>query len=163
MPHLYEDKIHFILAEIGPKVVGILALNVFFFWVDIKLGLIMLIFFIVAEIIVLSNVMQPLFKKHIGFLMNEETNFSVAAIFYLVYVAGVFWFATRAGIKAESYLVAIFSGAFLGLLAFGTYEITNLVILKDWKISLVLVDTLWGVIVTSSMAFVGYKAHSFFS
>ena len=42
-------------------------------------------------------------------------------------------------------------------------EITNLVILKDWKMSLVLVDTLWGVIVTSSMAFVGYKAHSFFS
>ena len=123
----------------------------------------MLFFFIVAEIIVLSNVMQPLFKKHIGFLMNEETNFSVAAIFYLVYVAGVFWFATRAGIKAESYLVAIFSGAFLGLLAFGTYEVTNLVILKDWKISLVFVDTLWGVIVTSSMAFVGYKAHSFFS
>ena len=102
----------------------------------------MLIFFIVAEIIVLSNVMQPLFKKHIGFLMNEETNFSIAASFYLVYVAGVFWFATRAGIKAESYLVAVFSGAFLGLLAFGTYEVTNLVILKDWKISLVIVDTL---------------------
>ena len=95
--------------------------------------------------------------------MNEETNFSIAAIFYLVYVAGVFWFATRAGIKSESYLVAIFSGAFLGLLAFGTYEITNLVILKDWKISLVLVDTVWGIIVTSSMAYVGYKAHSFFS
>ena len=123
----------------------------------------MLIFFIVAEIIVLSNIMQPLFKKHIGFLMKEETNFSIAAIFYLVYVAGVFWFATRAGIKSESSLVAIFSGAFLGLLAFGTYEITNYVILKDWKISLVLIDTLWGIIITSSMAYVGYRAHSFFS
>ena len=123
----------------------------------------MLIFFIVAEIIVLSNIMQPLFKKHIGFLMKEETNFSIAAIFYLVYVAGVFWFATRAGIKSESSLVAIFSGAFLGLLAFGTYEITNYVILKDWKISLVLIDTLWGIIITSSMAYIGYRAHSFFS
>lgn len=50
MPHLYEDKIHFILAEIGPKVIGILALNVFFFWVDTRLGLIMLIFFIVLYI-----------------------------------------------------------------------------------------------------------------
>tara|TARA_A100001011_G_C14257481_1_gene820725 strand:- start:1138 stop:1518 length:381 start_codon:yes stop_codon:yes gene_type:complete len=122
----------------------------------------MLIFFVIAEIIVLSNIMQPLFYKHIGFLMNEKTNFSVAAIFYLVYVAGVYWFATRAGIKSESFLVAIFSGAFLGLLAFGTYEITNYLILKDWKISLVLIDTLWGIIITSSMAFVGYKVHSFF-
>ena len=123
----------------------------------------MLIFFIVAEMIVLTNIMQPLFKKHIGFLMKEDTNFSIAAIFYLVYVAGVFWFATRAGIKSESSLLAILSGAFLGLLAFGTYEITNYVILKDWKIELVLIDTLWGVVITGSMAYIGYKAYYFFS
>ena len=120
----------------------------------------MLIFFVIAEIIVLSNIMQPLFKKHIGFLMNEQTNFSIASIFYLVYVAGVFWFATRAGIKSESSIVALFSGIFLGLLAFGTYEITNYVILKDWKLSLVLVDTSWGMIITGGMAFIGYKIYS---
>ena len=123
----------------------------------------MLIFFIVAEMIVLTNVMQPLFKKHIGFLMKEDTNFSIAAIFYFVYVAGVFWFASRAGIKSESFSVAIFSGAFLGLLAFGTYEITNYVILKDWKLELVLVDTLWGIVITGSMAYIGYKVHNLFS
>ena len=123
----------------------------------------MLIFFVVAEIIILTNIMQPLFKKHIGFLMKEDTNFSVAAIFYVVYVAGVFWFATRAGIKSESFLVAILSGAFLGLLAFGTYEITNYVILKDWKIELVLFYTCWGILITGAMAFVGYKAYNFLS
>ena len=121
----------------------------------------MLFFFVTAEMIVLTNVMQPLFKKHIGFLMNEQTNFSVAAIFYIIYVAGVYWFATRAGIKSESSFICLFSGAFLGLLAFGTYEITNYVILKDWKISLVFVDTFWGIIITSSMSFVGYKVHGF--
>ena len=67
----------------------------------------MLVFFIFAEMIVLTNIMQPLFKKHIGFLMKEDTNFSIAAIFYLIYVAGVFWFATRAGIKSESYFAAV--------------------------------------------------------
>ena len=123
----------------------------------------MLVFFVIAEIIVLSNIMQPLFKKHIGFLMNEETNFSIAAIFYLIYVAGVFWFATRAGIKSESILITILSGAFLGLLAFGTYEITNYVILKDWNINLVIVDTLWGIIITALMALVGYKVYNLIS
>ena len=123
----------------------------------------MLVFFIFAEMIVLTNIMQPLFKKHIGFLMKEDTNFSIAAIFYLIYVAGVFWFATRAGIKSESYFAAVFSGAFLGLIAFGTYEITNYVILKDWKIQLVIVDTLWGIIITGSMAYVGYKVYNFFT
>ena len=123
----------------------------------------MLIFFIFAEMIVLTNIMQPLFKKHIGFLMKEDTDFSIAAIFYFIYVAGVFWFATRAGIKSESYFAAVFSGAFLGLIAFGTYEITNYVILKDWKIQLVIVDTLWGIIITGSMAYVGYKVYNFFT
>ena len=123
----------------------------------------MLVFFVIAEIVVLTNIMQPLFKKHIGFLMNEETNFSIAAIFYLIYVAGVFWFATRAGIKSESILITILSGAFLGLLAFGTYEITNYVILKDWNINLVIIDTLWGIIITALMAFVGYKVYNFIS
>ena len=123
----------------------------------------MLVFFVIAEIVVLTNIMQPLFKKHIGFLMNEETNFSIAAIFYLIYVAGVFWFATRAGIKSESILITILSGAFLGLLAFGTYEITNYVILKDWNINLVIVDTLWGIIITSLMALVGYKVYNLIS
>ena len=123
----------------------------------------MLVFFVIAEIFVLTNIMQPLFKKHIGFLMNEETNFSIAAIFYLIYVAGVFWFATRAGIKSESILITILSGAFLGLLAFGTYEITNYVILKDWNINLVIIDTLWGIIITALMAFVGYKVYNFIS
>ena len=113
--------------------------------------------------IVLTNIMQPLFKKHIGFLMKEDTNFSIAAIFYFVYVAGVFWFASRAGIKSESYFVAVFSGAFLGLLAFGTYEITNFVILKGWKIELVIIDTLWGIVITGSMSYVGYKVYNFFS
>ena len=123
----------------------------------------MLVFFVIAEIFVLTNIMQPLFKKHIGFLMNEETNFSIAAIFYLIYVAGVFWFATRAGIKSESILITILSGAFLGLLAFGTYEITNYVILKDWNINLVIVDTLWGIIITALMALVGYKVYNLIS
>ena len=120
----------------------------------------MLIFFIFAEMIVLTNIMQPLFKKHITF--NERRHRLFNSCNFLFYICcRSFWF-TRAGIKSESYLVAIFSGAFLGLLAFGTYEITNFVILKDWKIELVIIDTLWGIIITGSMAYVGYKVYNFF-
>ena len=88
----------------------------------------MLFFFIVAEIIVLSNVMQPLFKKHIGFLMNEETNFSIAAIFYLVYVAGVFGLLLELVLKWILFS-AIFLVHFLDCWL-SALKITNLVILK---------------------------------
>ena len=123
----------------------------------------MLIFFVFAEMIVLTKFMQPLFQKNIGHLMRDQTNYSFAAIFYLVYVAGVFWFATRAGVKSESFAVALFSGAFLGLLSFGTYEITNYLILRDWKISLVIIDTSWGIIITGTMASLGYKINNLLS
>ena len=116
----------------------------------------MLIFFICAELIVLTNFIQPMFFKNIGHIMRENTNFFLAAIFYLIYVAGVYWFATKAGLRSDSILVSILSGAFLGLLAFGTFELTNLLILKDWKLVLVIFDTLWGVLVSGTMAAVGY-------
>ena len=119
----------------------------------------MLIFFICAELIVLTNVIQPLFSQHVGHLMRENTNFMIASIFYFVYVAGVYWFATKAGLRSDSLLVGLSSGCFLGLLAFGTYELTNYLILKDWKLSLVYIDTSWGIIVSGAMAAVGYQTH----
>ena len=105
----------------------------------------MLVFFVCAELIVLTNIIQPLFSKHIGHLMKENTNFLFAAVFYLFYVAGVYWFATKAGLRSDSLAVAILSGGFLGLIAFGTFELTNHLILKDWKIVLAFIDTAWGI------------------
>ena len=119
----------------------------------------MLMFFVLCEVIVLTNIMQPLFFKNIGHLMRENTNFAMASIFYLFYVAGVYWFATKAGLRAESILIAVLSGGFLGFLAFGTYEITNFLILKDWKITLVFIDTLWGVLISGAMAGVGFQVY----
>ena len=119
----------------------------------------MLIFFICAEVIVLTNIIQPLFFKHIGHLMRENTNFVLAALFYLFYVMGVYWFATKAGLRSDSLIVAIFSGSFLGLIAFGTYELTNYLVLKDWKAILVIVDTFWGMLISGAMAAIGYQVY----
>ena len=116
----------------------------------------MLLFFIVAELVVLSNFMNPLFVRHVGHIMQGQVNFYVAAIFYFVYTAGVFWFASRAGLQADSLFVSLVSGAFLGLIAFGTYELTNFIILKDWKLILVVADTIWGITITAVLAGFGF-------
>ena len=119
----------------------------------------MLTFFICGELIVLTHIIQPLFLKHIGHLMRENTNFVLAGLFYLSYVMGVYWFATKAGLRSDSLVVAIFSGIFLGFIAFGTYEFTNYLVLKDWKVVLVFVDIFWGMIISGAMAVVGYQVH----
>ena len=44
----------------------------------------------------------------------------------------------------------------IGLLAYGTYDLSNLATLKGWTVSLVVVDILWGIAVSAIAATAGY-------
>ena len=46
----------------------------------------------------------------------------------------------------------------LGLLAYGTYEFTNYATLRDWSVNQVVVDTLWGGVLTGFSAWIGVVA-----
>lgn len=46
LPHIYEDKLHFLLAKILPDSIGVISLTSFFFFVDIKLGLLLFVMII---------------------------------------------------------------------------------------------------------------------
>ncbi len=123
----------------------------------------MLIVFLIAEAIVLTNIMAPLFRSTLGQSMRESTNFPLASVFYLIYVAGIYWFVVRTGVKSESLGLVVFSGAFLGLIAFGTFDITNFLILKKWTYQLVIFDVLWGMIITSTLSVIGFYVSRLFA
>jgi len=46
----------------------------------------------------------------------------------------------------------VITGALLGLIAYGTYDLTNQATLKDWPLIVTIVDIAWGVIVTALAA-----------
>ena len=48
-----------------------------------------------------------------------------ALVFYLFYVAGLIWFVSLPALRAEAPAQAALGGAFLGALAYGTYEFTK--------------------------------------
>ena len=50
---------------------------------------------------------------------------------------------------------AALGGAFLGALAYGTYEFTNLATLKGWSWSMLLTDLSWGIFLTGFAAWAG--------
>jgi uncharacterized membrane protein len=50
--------------------------------------------------------------------------------------------------------VAWASGALLGLVAYGTYDLTNQATLKDWPWVVTLTDLAWGAFVTGAAAWV---------
>ena len=116
----------------------------------------MLVFFLAVDYIMIIKVISPIFQATVPELMREQPKLAAAAVFYIFYVSGVYWFGTLAGLRAGSALTAILAGTFLGLLAYSTYEVTNYSTLKGWSIQMLLLDTLWGGVLGGMTAAVGY-------
>ena len=116
----------------------------------------MLIFFLVVDYIMIIKVISPIFQATVPELMREQPKLAAAAVFYIFYVSGVYWFGTLAGLRTGSALTAILTGTFLGLLAYSTYEFTNYTTLKGWSVQMVILDTLWGGVLGGLTAAVGY-------
>lgn len=112
------------------------------------------------DFIWLSKVAPGFYKSRIGDLMLAQPNFAAAGIFYVFYIFGIVYFAVVPALGNGSWTSAAVAGALLGLLAYGTYDMTNLATLKGWSVSLSMVDMLWGTFLTSAAATAGYFAAS---
>ena len=96
------------------------------------------------------------YRAQLGDLLLEDANMGIALLFYLFYVVGVVIFAIKPAIEKNCLKTAIILGGLLGLLAYGTYDMTNMATLKDWPVKMSLLDMVWGAFITSMSATVGY-------
>ena len=108
----------------------------------------------------LSLTMKSIYKAKLGSLLADNPNFGVAAGFYIVYVVGIVFFAV---LPAGSWLQAMLTGAFLGLIAYGTYDMTSWATVRDWPGSISIIDMIWGTIATGVAATAGYLAMRHFA
>lgn len=121
-----------------------------------------LIVFLGIDFIWLAFVARKFYFERLGPLMLGQPNLGIAAIFYLFYVIGVVHLAIIPALKEGSVMIALTNAALFGLLAYGTYDITNMATLKGWSWEVVIVDMLWGAVLTGTAAFAGYHATRFF-
>ncbi len=113
--------------------------------------------FLIIDAIWLTNVIRPLFERHVGDLLRDTMQFSAAVGFYALYIAGILYFATLPALKSGSGLgVVILNAGILGFLCYGTYEATNMTTLRGWTWSMVIFDTGWGVFLTVLAAIAGF-------
>ena len=106
----------------------------------------------------LTQAVPRIYQPQLGELLAERPNFAVAGIFYLVYLVGVVAFAVLPALDRGSWLQAFAMGALLGLVAYGTYDFTNLATLRNWPVGLSLLDVAWGVVLTATVSLAGYAA-----
>jgi len=121
------------------------------------------IVFLALDVVMLKKVMYPLFSANIGPMMLEDLRMGPAAVFYLFYVVGVIWFVSIPALNVGSIAQAFFAGAVLGALAYGTYEFTNFATLKGWTAQMVMVDVIWGAVLTGTSAAVGVAVTKYFT
>lgn len=115
-----------------------------------------LVAFGICDFAWLGFVAKNFYQGQIGPLLLEKPNLAAAAIFYPLYTAGVVFFCIEPALAQGSWLRATACGMLLGLLAYGTYDLSNLATLKGWTVSLVVVDILWGIAVSGIAATVGF-------
>lgn len=113
---------------------------------------------LVLDAIWLSQAVPRIYKPQLGDLLAEQPNFAIAGVFYLVYLIGVVVFAILPAVDKGSWTQALLMGGLLGLVAYGTYDFTNLATLRGWPLGLSLIDVAWGVVLTATVSVAGYTA-----
>ena len=104
----------------------------------------------------LGLVAPRFYDSQIGALLLPQPNLIPALIFYLLYVVGLVVFCVLPGIAKGEWHHAAIPGALLGLVAYGTYDLSNLATLQHWTMPLTIVDMTWGTVASAIASTCGW-------
>ena len=113
--------------------------------------------FLLLDILWLKSA-SGFYKKQLGSLLLKKPNMKAAILFYILYVTLitilVIYPAASSGNALLGYVAL--NAALLGLLAYATYDLTNMATLKNWSWKLVAIDIIWGMVATAGAASAAY-------
>ncbi|NIQ98527.1 MAG: DUF2177 family protein [Desulfuromonadales bacterium] len=118
----------------------------------LKLYLLTIPVFFAIDLLWLGVVARDLYQKNLAHLLSATVNWPAAFVFYLIYIAGILFFAVRPALADQSLFKAAFLGALFGFFTYATYDLTNLATLRDWPLKIVLVDIAWGTLLCMLVA-----------
>lgn len=108
--------------------------------------------FLVIDGLWLGLVAKNFYADHLGDLLRKDFLVLPGALFYLLFTAGLVFLAVRPGQPELSLTNIALHGAVVGLVAYGTYDLTNLATLKDWPVLVTVVDLTWGTVLAASVS-----------
>ena len=103
-----------------------------------------LIVFIAIDMIWLLWLARPTYVAEMGDILRKQPNLIAAVAFYLLYAAGLMFFAIQPALKSGSWIQGLMLGAAMGLVAYGTYDLTNLSVMNGFGLKIALIDMAWG-------------------
>lgn len=116
--------------------------------------------FLAVDSVWLSLMASRLYQPLLGDMLAEDFDIVAAALFYVLYVGGIVFFAVKPALECGRAATAALNGALFGLCAYGTYDLTNQATLKDWPAVVTVADLCWGTFLTATAATIGFLVAS---
>lgn len=113
--------------------------------------------FFAVDIVWLGWLGKGMYRKYMGKLLAPKPNWAAALVFYLLFIFGIVYFAVAPAVDTESVADAALNGALFGGLAYATYDLTNLAVLKGWSTELTIIDIIWGTVLSTSVAVASFS------
>lgn len=118
--------------------------------------LVTLIAFVAIDMVWLVWLARATYVAEIGDLLRKQPNFAAALAFYLIFAAGLVFFAVSPGLKSASLFQTMALAAALGFVAYGTYDLTNLSVMNGFGIKIAIIDLVWGTCLSAITSAVAY-------
>jgi len=111
--------------------------------------------FLFIDVIWLSQSFSYFYQPNIGDLLREDVILFPAALFYLIYPLGITILVVLPLLQKGLFKTIFLKGFVLGFVAYGTYNLTNMATLQGWSASVVVVDMIWGGVLTGVSSLLG--------
>lgn len=110
----------------------------------------------VLDFLWLTTMTRLFYRPRLGALLNEQPVWPPALLFYVLYGVGLLAFVLRPALSDGTGLPTVFFwGCLFGLVAYGTYDLTNHATIRDWPLAVTVVDMAWGAFISGVSVVVG--------
>ena len=113
------------------------------------------IIFLIIDVIWLSFATKSFYRPLLGDLISDKPVLWAAGLFYVLYMFGMAVIVIQPCIEPSGLSKSLYTGFIFGLVAYGTYNLTNMAVIKDWSPTVVFVDMFWGASLTALSATTG--------
>jgi uncharacterized membrane protein len=117
---------------------------------------------LVIDVIWLSTAGRTIYMAEIGSLLRNSPNLYAAFLFYALYAGGLVWFVNMPLAAHGSIPKVLLTGAIFGLVAYATYDLTNLATMKGFTARIAMIDMAWGALVSAVVSVIAISVARYF-
>ena len=106
--------------------------------------------FLVIDLFWLNVAAKEFYRRALADYLSPQANVAPGLLLYALLVAGLTYFVILPAQKDKNMPLALMRSAFLGVICYATYDLTNLAIARNWPVSVTIIDIIWGAVLMMS-------------